>query len=69
MARIEAYCESVEADREGKDEDVPASAESSKRPAAEDETEEPDERPDGVTSSSTESSSGCHFQSGKKARM
>ena len=37
------YGEAVEADSEGKDEDVPASAESGYWPATEDEPEEPDE--------------------------
>ena len=36
------YRETIEADREGKDEDVPAGAEACEGPATEDESEEPD---------------------------
>ena len=60
---LDTYIQSVDADSEGEDENVPAGTEASYRVADEDESEEPEEGPDWVTTTRAEASTCSHLES------
>ena len=61
---VYTYVESIYADCEGQNENVPSSAEPSHGVTDEDESKEPEEWPDGVATTRPKSSTCCHLESG-----